>query len=94
MIHTYGRQWLYAALASLAILAAVAAVGLAAHDSLGSQTVRVARHHVTTRMHVTARTTPNGYGVAVIHGCTAEDACRADYHPNGAWTIRPVTGGH
>ncbi len=43
---------------------------------------------VSTSMHVTARTTPNGFGVAVIHGCPAEDSCRPLYNADGTWSIR------
>lgn len=50
--------------------------------------------HISTQLRVTSRTTPQGFGVAVIHGCIAEDTCRADYHANGTWTIRPWLADH
>jgi hypothetical protein len=27
----------------------------------------------------------------VVHGCHAEDSCRAGYHANGVWTIKEVS---
>lgn len=37
----------------------------------------------------TRATVPAGYGSrAVVHGCAAEDDCKANYHGNGTWTIR------
>lgn len=100
------KQYLAAALASLAMLGGITASGMAVAsrlnppDAIPTRAALAPKHEpkhdeiVSTSMHVSARTDKGGFGVAVIHGCPAEDSCRPMYHPDGVWTIRPWVKSH
>lgn len=85
------RQLTCAIAASVAILAMLATVAVGARLAWSTQPVATPG---APALHAGAVTVSTAHGATVVHDpwCErAEDMCRINYRPGGAWVIREVT---